>query len=237
MSLIPHTLKPRDSFFRDPYFNDTWTIMESNWNSSFQKEIDDVQKRMNEMSKNFFNSTIDRRSLFQNIREFNKDLKPLFNEVQSHPDKFQVCVDTHGFKPEEMEVKSVDNCLVIEAKHEEKSDNGQVFRQLSRKYTLPPDVKPEKVQCNLSSDGMLVIEAPRAVPAIEASKSHEKRIPIEQNGSRLAIGNSNSNSNLNSKTTNYFNRASNISNLNSSWSPNHKEHNIDIKVERPSMMA
>ncbi len=41
----------------------------------------------------------------------------------------QVCLDVQQFKPEEVNVKTVDNFVVIEGKHEEKEDeHGYISR-------------------------------------------------------------------------------------------------------------
>jgi len=83
------------------------------------------------------------------------------------------------FKPEELNVKTVDNCLVVEAKHEERPDeHGYVYRHFTRRYVLPPGVKAEEVTSKLSADGVLTITAPRALP--EPAPSNERIIPIQQ---------------------------------------------------------
>merc|ERR1712038_121533 len=74
----------------------------------------------------------------------------------------QVSLDTHHYKPEEVEVVvHGDGVLKIEGKHEEKADDGSRFvsRQFKRQYTLPPGCKPENVVSNLSADGVLMVTA------------------------------------------------------------------------------
>merc|ERR1719367_724509 len=51
--------------------------------------------------------------------------------------KFELSLDTHGFRPDEIKVNVAGGVLGVEAKHEEKGDNKFVLRQFSRKYTLP----------------------------------------------------------------------------------------------------
>ena len=83
------------------------------------------------------------------------------------------------FKPEELNVKIVDNFMVVEAKHEERPDElGYVYRHFTRRYVLPPGVKPEQITSKLSADGVLTITAPRAMP--EPAPSSERIIPIQQ---------------------------------------------------------
>ena len=93
---------------------------------------------------------------------------------------FQVMLDIQQFKPEEVNVKTMDNYVVIEGKHEEKPDeHGFISRQFVRRYMLPEDVKEENVRCELSSDGVLTINAPRDNKELT---TNAKAIPIMQTG-------------------------------------------------------
>lgn len=96
-------------------------------------------------------------------------------------DKFEMKLDVQQFSPNELDVKLVDNFLIVEGKHEEKQDeHGFVSRHFMRKYLLPSDVKPETLTCDLSSDGVLQISAPKHVE--ETKGSAEKVIPIKYTG-------------------------------------------------------
>lgn len=75
--------------------------------------------------------------------------------------KFELSLDTHEFKPNEIKVNVNGNVLSVEAKHEEKADDHFLSRQFSRKYTLPEGCEAHKVQSNLSADGVLLITAPK----------------------------------------------------------------------------
>lgn len=56
----------------------------------------------------------------------------------------------------------VDNYVVIEGKHEERSDeHGFVSRQFTRRYQLPDNVDMQALQSSLSSDGVLQLCAPK----------------------------------------------------------------------------
>ncbi|XP_008551690.1 protein lethal(2)essential for life [Microplitis demolitor] len=101
--------------------------------------------------------------------------------IKADKDKFQVSLDVQQFKPEEINVKVQDNFIVVEGKHEEKSDeHGTVSRQFVRKYLIPEQCMPDKATSSLSTDGVLTITAPRKPEAIEAKK--EKPIKIEFTG-------------------------------------------------------
>ncbi|XP_066594707.1 protein lethal(2)essential for life-like [Prorops nasuta] len=100
--------------------------------------------------------------------------------VQADKDKFQVVLDVQQFEPNEIDVKAVDRCIVVTAKHEEKRDeHGWISRQFSRKYLIPEQCDIEQVSSKLSSDGVLTITAPRKdVPKLE----NERNIKIEHTG-------------------------------------------------------
>jgi HSP20 family molecular chaperone IbpA len=98
---------------------------------------------------------------------------------------FEVKLDVQQFTPEELNVKMIDNFVVIEGKHEEKEDeHGFVSRHFVRKYKIPDDVKSENITCNLSSDGILLLSAPRM---IEEPKVNERTVPINFTGKPAVI--------------------------------------------------
>ena len=89
---------------------------------------------------------------------------------------FQVNLDVQQFKPEELTVKTVDNFIVVEGKHEERQDeHGFISRQFVRRYQLPDEVDPQAVVSQLSSDGVLTITGPK-----KALPSSERIVPINQ---------------------------------------------------------
>lgn len=79
-------------------------------------------------------------------------------------DGFDVKLDVGDFEPDEIKVKTIDNSIVIEAKHEEKKDEvGSISRHIVRRYNLPKGFKVEEVASSLSSDGILTIKCPKAI--------------------------------------------------------------------------
>merc|ERR1712018_599363 len=89
--------------------------------------------------------------------------------VKEDETKMEVSLDTSQYRPDELKVMVNDGVLTVEGKHEEKAEDGSkmVSRMFSRKYTLPPSAKSEEVVSNLSSDGVLVITAPKKNLAIK----------------------------------------------------------------------
>merc|ERR1712038_1872265 len=92
--------------------------------------------------------------------------------------KFELSLDTHGFRPDEIKVSVAGGVLGVEAMHEEKGDNKHILRQFSRKYTLPEGCEAAKVNSNLSSDSVLVITAPKK-QAIKTTVATNTPIPVE----------------------------------------------------------
>merc|ERR1712212_113099 len=88
--------------------------------------------------------------------------------VKNDDKKMEVSLDTSQYRPDELNVSIADGAVTIQGKHEEKAEDGtkMVSRQFVRKYTLPAGAKPEDVVSNLSSDGVLVVTANKANPAI-----------------------------------------------------------------------
>lgn len=95
-------------------------------------------------------------------------------------DNFRVAVDVRHFEPDEITVKVVDRCVVIEARHEEKRDgHGSVSRQFVRRYQLPERADVDRVSSALSSDGVLTVTAPLRKGSDEPD---ERVIKIELTG-------------------------------------------------------
>jgi HSP20 family molecular chaperone IbpA len=68
--------------------------------------------------------------------------------------------DVSQYAPEEIVLKTVDNKLLVHAKHEEKSETKSVYREYNREFLLPSGVNPELIRSSLSKDGVLTVEAP-----------------------------------------------------------------------------
>lgn len=76
-------------------------------------------------------------------------------------------------------MKTKDNFLIIEARHEEREDSqGFISRQFTRRYAIPEDVKLDQLVSSMSTDGILTIDAPKR----SAQPGAEQVIPIRQTG-------------------------------------------------------
>lgn len=100
------------------------------------------------------------------------------SEIQNDGKNFKVNLDVQQFKPEEVSVKVVDGYVVVDGKHEERSDeHGYISRQFTRRYKVPDTVDTAAIKSTLSSDGVLTIGAPKKV--VESVKG-ERPIQIVQ---------------------------------------------------------
>ncbi|GFY62996.1 protein lethal(2)essential for life [Trichonephila inaurata madagascariensis] len=105
------------------------------------------------------------------------------SEVKNDDNQFQVSLNVKQFKPEEIEVKIVDNYIIIHGKHEEKNDeHGFVAREFTRKYMLPQNCQAETVTSSLSPDGVLSILAPKKT--IEEPPKQERQVAIDVDESK-----------------------------------------------------
>lgn len=93
---------------------------------------------------------------------------------------YRAVLDVQQFGPEELSVKVTGgNTVIIEGKHGEKVDEqGKIHRQFVRRYILPKNCDMDKVESKLSSDGMLIITAPR----VGENQVDQKNISIIQTG-------------------------------------------------------
>ncbi|KAL8581786.1 hypothetical protein ACOMHN_043204 [Nucella lapillus] len=97
------------------------------------------------------------------------------SEVVNNEKEFRVTMDVQHFRPDEVNIKTKDNRVIIQAHHEEREDDhGFISREFTRQYVLPKDVDPDSVTSSLTRDGVLTLKAPKV--SLEAPK--ERVIPI-----------------------------------------------------------
>lgn len=111
------------------------------------------------------------------LQSYLKHLSDIENRMHIGKDGFEVNLDVQHFKPEEIQLKTVDNTIIIEAKHEEKqdSDSSYISRHFVRRYNLPDGFKPDDVISTLSSDGVLTVKCAKS-EAIKDAKVREIQI-------------------------------------------------------------
>lgn len=85
---------------------------------------------------------------------------PLIQERGDGGKDLKLRFDVSEYAPEELEVKTVDQKLLVHAKHEETAPGRQVYREFKKEFLLPKDVDPEALKSSLSTDGILTVDAP-----------------------------------------------------------------------------
>jgi len=144
-----------------------WTDFTSHW-KQMEIQMREMEMRMSQMFKQY-----------EQMMPFDWQREDWFtkNPIQQTKEgrkEFKLEFDVRQFKPEEIVIKTKDNTLSVHAKHEEKSENGHVYREYSRAFTLPHEVPGDNLKSVLSPDGLLTITAP-----LQNAIAAEKIIPIE----------------------------------------------------------
>jgi len=189
-SMVPMNL--RDSFFDDPFFQDNWIDIKQSQKDFFSKAQEEFQKQMQSMESRMesFGSNMESsmKSAFDTSKafDFDKDFKMqslnLKDEhemkIVSDNEKLEISLDTAGYKPDELKVTAGQGVVCIEAKHEERTQAGEVMvsRHMKRSYPLPSNSKPEEVVSNLSKDGVLIV----TVPKMQSIKQEDRNVPIQR---------------------------------------------------------
>lgn len=130
--------------------------------SEFSREFRDMERRARDMERKLQSETIG-------------------SVPTTGQDGFQVSMDVQQFNPSEITVKTNENSVLIEGKHEERQDeHGYISRQFTRRYTLPPGYDPNAITSELSSDGVLTVKAP--LPKALENNSNERIVSIQHTG-------------------------------------------------------
>ncbi|KAL7074223.1 hypothetical protein ACQ4LE_006359, partial [Meloidogyne hapla] len=153
----------------------------------------DQRKRFSE-----FSSYLDRFDRDWRSDPFWRDLYPRWAEpvfkdgidvktnVTNDSQRFAVEIDCYQFRPEELQVKTLDDTLLIEGRHEDVRDRDNYTKMyFVRKYQLPTDVDPQSIGSHVDSHGRLTVEAQKRWQAIEG---RERAIPIESQSSARRFG-------------------------------------------------
>nr|CAD2127556.1 unnamed protein product [Meloidogyne enterolobii] len=119
--------------------------------------------------------------------------EPVFKEgidvktnVTNDSQRFSVEIDCYQFRPEELQVKTLDDTLLIEGRHEDVRDRDNYTKMyFVRKYQLPSDVEPQSISSHVDSHGRLTVEAQKRWQAIEG---RERAIPIESQSTARRFG-------------------------------------------------
>lgn len=89
-------------------------------------------------------------------------LAETYEPITTTKEGFQVATDVHQFAPKDITVKTVGYSILVEADHEkgQQDKNGEHTSELIRQFPIPNGYNPDSVIPELSSDGILTINAP-----------------------------------------------------------------------------
>jgi crystallin alpha B len=179
MALLPSLWRDMDDFYTDP-----WRLHRELVPSWRRPWFDDFGFGLYPYD---WNLPKEFRQVEQKFREMHRRMWDDFPELGTidNSNGFKVCVDVQQFKPYEITVRTDNNVVTVEGRHDERKDShGFVSRQFSRRYTLPANCNPYGVSSELSSDGVLTIKAP---PKVLPPPRSERTIRIEHTGPVKAI--------------------------------------------------
>jgi len=166
----------KGSFHDDAFFKDSW----DSWNDAMKG----VVTRWDSKAKP---RDITLPSTYRRIRTDNitsNDSQAV--SCTDHDDHYKMVVDVKDFKPDEVNVKVVDDKVVVEGKIERKSGNSTSSQHFVRRFGLPSTVDFNRVSSALSRDGVLKITAPKkpqkkgSILKVTAKEEKEIRRPSKE---------------------------------------------------------
>lgn len=109
------------------------------------------------------------------------DAKSVIEKDQNGRPVFRARFNVKDYQPEEVNVKMDGDRIIVHAQHQEKDGTKSVSREFSREVNIPREVDPLLLQCTISSDGVLSVEAPLPTPeypqSIENPRTTHRIIP------------------------------------------------------------
>ena len=146
-----------------------WEDMEKDMERRRQEWEDEIER----MRSDFFqlkpnaNGKLDALSDKMSVKDTMDDTKTVIEKDHNGRPVFRARFNVHEYKPEEVNVKMEANKIIVYAKHEEKDGHKSVSREFSREVNIPNEVDPMALQCTISKDGILTVEAPMPVPGYQ----------------------------------------------------------------------
>jgi len=145
-------LSKRNAFFKDPFFQDLRSGLD-----------DGLEKRLAEFSA---------RSLGLSGAGLGEAAHNI--QVSASNEKFMIQLELPGFSPEDFSLKTKDDVIIIEAKHNAKTDDGSTdTRHFTKEFKMPSGVATDKLGSTYSGAGILTISAPRSIAAPEGAQVSE----------------------------------------------------------------
>ncbi|KHJ93946.1 Hsp20/alpha crystallin family protein [Oesophagostomum dentatum] len=103
-----------------------------------------------------------------------KEICQNLGKVTDDESKLSFTIDVSQFKPEELKVILDGRTLIVEGKQETKDEQNYSMRSFTRHWMLPENADIEQIRSFVTSEGNLVIEAPKVEKAVTG-----RSIPIQ----------------------------------------------------------
>merc|ERR1711874_639696 len=146
-------LSKRNAFFKDPFFQDLRSGLD-----------DGLEKRLAEFSA---------RSLGLSGAGLGEAAHNI--QVSASNEKFMIQLELPGFSPEDFSLKTKDDVIIIEAKHNAKTDDGSTdTRHFTKEFKMPSGVATDQLGSTYSGAGILTISAPEGAQVSEAMKAQSQ---------------------------------------------------------------
>ncbi|KAK4298299.1 hypothetical protein Pmani_029339 [Petrolisthes manimaculis] len=149
----------RESFFDDSFFNDSW--------EDFDKAVQSILDKFDDTGlKVDVGSRSQCRDVYSKIRSSKID-EDLYAsqalQITEKEGKFQAVMDVKDFSPNDLQVRVVDDRVVVEGKYFKKSEDGSSTSSKSfyKEFTMPSTANIDLVATALSKDGVLTVKAPK----------------------------------------------------------------------------
>ncbi|CAH0592091.1 unnamed protein product [Chrysodeixis includens] len=95
------------------------------------------------------------------------------HEIKVDGKKVEVRLDVQNFTPDQIQVKTVGNEIMVEGKKEIKKEDGWTRSHFERRFLLPEGFPPERVECHLDKGKLLLV-------AFRAEPLPERNVPIQE---------------------------------------------------------
>ncbi|XP_027234837.2 heat shock protein 67B1 [Penaeus vannamei] len=154
------TVERRGAFSDDPFFKDSL----DEWDQAMKNVVDrwDKQPVTTTTTTTTSPSSSETRTVYRQIRSSNVTSDDSQAVSCTEEDgKYKMIIDVKDFKPEDINVKTVDDTVVVEGKIEKKEGNAVSTQMFTRRFMLPSNVDLNAITSALSRDGVLTINAPK----------------------------------------------------------------------------
>lgn len=156
------TIERRGAFGDDPFFKDSL----QEWDHAMKKVVDKWDNPSGGTTTTTTTTTkgpaTETKNIYRNIRSSNvtsDDSQAV--SCTEEDDKYKMMIDVKDFKPEDINVKTIDDTVVIEGKIEKKEGNAVSTQKFTRRFILPSGVNLNAITSALSRDGVLTVNAPK----------------------------------------------------------------------------